>query len=42
MEGETLGENRHVFGNDVLANRFREFGLTLGQGHATELIGTIE
>ena len=42
VEGEPPGEDRHVSGDDTLANRFREFGLALILSLTPELIGAVE
>ena len=42
VEGEPLGEDRHVSGDDTPANRFREFGLALILSRAPELIGAMK
>ena len=42
MEGEALGEDCHVFGDDALINRRRKFGLTSALSSALELIGAGE
>ena len=42
LEGEPLGEDRHVFGDDTLANRFRKFGLASVLSLTPELIGAVE
>ena len=42
MEGEALGEDRHVFGEDDVMNRRWEFGLASPLSRALELIGAVE
>ena len=42
MEGEALGEDRHVFGEDAVVNRRGEFGLASPLSRALELIGAVE
>ena len=42
MEGEALGEDRHVFGDDTLVNRRGEFGLASPLSRVLELIGAVE
>ena len=42
VKGEPLGEDRHVSGDDILANRFREFGLASILSLTPELIGAVE
>ncbi len=42
VEGEPLGEDRHVSGDYTLANQFREFGLALILSRASELIGAMK
>ena len=42
MEGEALGEDRHVFGEDGVVNRRGEFGLASPLSRALELIGAVE
>ena len=42
MEGEALGENRHVFGEDGVVNRRWEFGLASPLSRTLELIGAVK